>query len=70
MTPFHYACSTGNEVALAQTILQHEPDLQTTDKNGKNPLMSEVIIRYTTNFAHYKFYYSSHTLKILLTIQM
>ena len=42
LTPFHYACSTGNEVAL-QKILQHEPDLRTTNKNGENPLMSAVI---------------------------
>ncbi len=43
MTPFHYACSTGNEVALQKFFLQHEPDLRTTDKNGENPLMSAVI---------------------------
>ena len=32
----------GNEV-LIQKILQHEPDLRTTNKNGENPLMSAVI---------------------------
>ena len=42
LTPFHYACSPGNEVAL-QKLLQHKPDLRTTNKNGENSLMSVVI---------------------------